>query len=262
MSERTIYDGLDLAGTLQIKVQELETAQEESLSAGVALATAERDYKELLTQKSMELKELGYSVSMIDKIVLGIKAVADLRYQRDVAEVIYDARKERINCTKLEIRVLENQISREYGNKYGGWIMKREHALIPEIIHEALKNVDDAEYAACMKAVLDYAFYGEYTPSTKIAKSVMALAIPMIDRSTKMLETRTGRRCSEYQNWRKAVFERDGYTCQICGQKGYELNAHHILHYSKHPDLRYELSNGITLCEECHKKVHRGEIEL
>ena len=120
MSERTIYDGLDLAGTLQIKVQELETAQEESLSAGVALATAERDYKELLTQKSMELKELGYSVSMIDKIVLGIKAVADLRYQRDVAEVIYDARKERINCTKLEIRVLENQISREYGNKYGG----------------------------------------------------------------------------------------------------------------------------------------------
>jgi hypothetical protein len=120
MSERTIYDGLDLAGTLQIKVQELETAQEESLFAGVALATAERDYKELLTQKSMELKELGYSVSMIDKIVLGIKAVADLRYQRDVAEVIYDARKERINCTKLEIRVLENQISREYGNKYGG----------------------------------------------------------------------------------------------------------------------------------------------
>lgn len=61
----------------------------------------------------------------------------------------------------------------------------------------------------------------------------------------------------EYREWRKSVFERDKYTCQVCGDhKGGNLRAHHIKRYSAFPELRYSVENGITLCDKCHNKVH------
>lgn len=61
----------------------------------------------------------------------------------------------------------------------------------------------------------------------------------------------------EYKQWRKAVFERDGYTCQSCLVRGGVLHAHHIKEWAKHPELRYEASNGQTLCKACHSGVHK-----
>lgn len=60
---------------------------------------------------------------------------------------------------------------------------------------------------------------------------------------------------AQYQEWRKSVFERDKYTCVLCGQKGGRLNADHIKPYAKYPRLRYALKNGRTLCIPCHKKT-------
>lgn len=71
---------------------------------------------------------------------------------------------------------------------------------------------------------------------------------------------RDHRRTSKYVNWRTSVFERDKYTCRICGQKGGELNAHHIKPFKKYKSKRYDIANGITLCKECHKKIHKGEL--
>lgn len=65
------------------------------------------------------------------------------------------------------------------------------------------------------------------------------------------------RNSSEYSKWRTDVFERDGYKCQHCDQVGGTLNAHHIKPFAQYEDLRLELTNGLTLCEDCHKAVHR-----
>jgi 5-methylcytosine-specific restriction endonuclease McrA len=63
------------------------------------------------------------------------------------------------------------------------------------------------------------------------------------------------RTMSELKRWRKAVFERDGYTCRHCDKVGGKLNAHHIKSYRNFPELREVLENGLTLCVECHKKT-------
>jgi len=64
-----------------------------------------------------------------------------------------------------------------------------------------------------------------------------------------------------YKAWRKDVFERDNYTCQICGDnRGGNLRAHHIIPFKeclkKNNGLEFDINNGITLCESCHKKLH------
>lgn len=61
----------------------------------------------------------------------------------------------------------------------------------------------------------------------------------------------------EIRKWRNKVYKRDGYTCQICQQKGGKLNAHHIYSWDKYKDKRFDIDNGITLCESCHRKFHR-----
>lgn len=53
--------------------------------------------------------------------------------------------------------------------------------------------------------------------------------------------------------WREEVFRRDDFTCQICKNRGGILNADHIKPFAYYPELRFELSNGRTLCVSCHK---------
>lgn len=68
-------------------------------------------------------------------------------------------------------------------------------------------------------------------------------------------ENRMIRSSAKYRDWRKAVFERDNYTCQECFERGGKLNADHIKMFALYPELRFEVSNGRTLCEPCHRKT-------
>ena len=73
--------------------------------------------------------------------------------------------------------------------------------------------------------------------------------------------SRVERATHEYRQWRASVFYRDNYTCAKCGArngsgKSIEVNAHHINNWRDNPDKRYDIDNGITLCEECHNKFH------
>ena len=59
-----------------------------------------------------------------------------------------------------------------------------------------------------------------------------------------------------FKRWRKAVFHKDNYTCQKCGDSnGGNLEAHHIKSFALYPKLRYDVSNGLTLCKKCHKET-------
>ena len=59
----------------------------------------------------------------------------------------------------------------------------------------------------------------------------------------------------KYKKWVTAVFERDNFTCQQCGAAG-AIHAHHIKEWNTHKELRYEIFNGVTLCQGCHRKEH------
>lgn len=61
------------------------------------------------------------------------------------------------------------------------------------------------------------------------------------------------RRSDEYVEWRNSIFKRDNYECQCCGDNiGGNLHAHHIQNFSECEDLRFDVDNGITLCDLCH----------
>ena len=62
----------------------------------------------------------------------------------------------------------------------------------------------------------------------------------------------------EYKRWRKQVFKRDSYTCQMCGKRGGDLQADHIKPFAHYPRLRLELTNGRTLCLSCHRTTFVG----
>lgn len=66
---------------------------------------------------------------------------------------------------------------------------------------------------------------------------------------------------SRYKRWRTAVFERDDYTCVMCHTRGGELNADHVVPWARNTHLRYEISNGRTLCVECHKTTYHLSLQ-
>ena len=81
---------------------------------GAEYAEAERDYKILLRQETLKLRDSGLAVGLIDKTVYGVPSVADARFKRDCARAIYEANQESINTTKITIRVLMNQYDKEW----------------------------------------------------------------------------------------------------------------------------------------------------
>lgn len=63
-----------------------------------------------------------------------------------------------------------------------------------------------------------------------------------------------------YISWRKKVFSRDRYKCQLCEKVGGNIQAHHIKPKYKFTSKIFEVTNGITLCWGCHNKIHKEDL--
>lgn len=107
---------MDLLNELQIKTKQLEMSIKTLRKSGSDYAQAERDYKVLLRQECLKLRDEGMAIGMIDKTCYGIPSVAEARFKRDVAETVYKANLEAINSIKLQMRLIENQLGREWTN--------------------------------------------------------------------------------------------------------------------------------------------------
>lgn len=107
---------MELLNDLQSKIKELEISVKQLRTSGTNYAQAEKDYKILLRSECLKLRDEGMAIGMIDKTCYGIPSVAEARFKRDVAEAVYKANQEAINSIKLQLRLLEGQIQREWGN--------------------------------------------------------------------------------------------------------------------------------------------------
>ncbi len=118
------------------------------------------------------------------------------------------------------------------GNKYAvGAVRSPEHRLALSVAHKGNK------YAVPKFGADNPSWKGGITPvNKKIRKSL------------------------EYKLWRIAVFQRDDFTCVFCRVRSkkarrIELHADHIKPFSLCPALRFETTNGRTLCVDCHRNT-------
>lgn len=111
---------MDLFNQIQELTEKLNAAIKSLAKKGQELAETERDYKITLRQEALKLRaEKGMPVTLIQQVVYGVPEVAEKRFKRDVAETMYQTNQEYINTTKLQIRILESQLNREFGNTRG-----------------------------------------------------------------------------------------------------------------------------------------------
>lgn len=112
---------MDLYEEIMKLIKELDISVRQLRKSGTERAEAERKYKVCLRQEALKLRsEKNMPVTLINQIIYGVQEVADLRFERDVKEAVYQANLEAINSTKLKLRILENQLDREWGQAKNG----------------------------------------------------------------------------------------------------------------------------------------------
>lgn len=150
--------------------------------------------------------------------------------------------------------------------------MARDYVCLYHSYLDAVQALGDAERGRLFTAMLEYSITGAAGHLPGNERFLFPMVKAQIDRDKAKdtsgenhwnwkggitPENQKGRNSTEAHKWRKAVFERDNYTCQICGKRGGKLNAHHKMPWAKYKEYRFDVDNGVTLCEACHKKVHR-----
>lgn len=107
---------MDLLNELQNLTKQLSNSLKQLRTNGIKLAEAEKEYKIAVNKKALLLRSEDMPVTLINQVIYGYEDIAQLRFLRDSAEVVYNANQEAINTLKLQIRIMENQIDREWSN--------------------------------------------------------------------------------------------------------------------------------------------------
>ena len=108
-------NGHDLYLEIQNKIRYLDEAIRQLADRGRAYAQSEHDYKIALAKQMLIERDAGKPATIIPDLCRGNREVAKLRFDRDVAEVVYKSAQEAINSAKLQLRILDAQMAREWG---------------------------------------------------------------------------------------------------------------------------------------------------
>lgn len=100
---------------LQELTKQLDVGVRQLRHTGQDLAQAEMDYKIKLRETALKMKDSGETATFISLTIHGEPDVARLRFKRDCADAIYQANQESINSCKLQMRLLEDRIARDWG---------------------------------------------------------------------------------------------------------------------------------------------------
>ena len=107
---------IELWNEIQEKQKMLDKAIKELAQNGYKLAECERDYKIAVNKKALELRSQDVPVTLINQVIYGYEEIAKLRFERDTAQVKYNANLEYINVLKIQVKLMSNQLDKEWGN--------------------------------------------------------------------------------------------------------------------------------------------------
>ncbi len=109
----------DLVNDMNYRLKQLDTSTGMLKQAGVKKANTEALYRQELAKEILNRRAEGMPVTIISDVCRGQPNIAKLKIDRDIAESTYQSIIESINTQKLAIRVIENQIAREWtSNKH------------------------------------------------------------------------------------------------------------------------------------------------
>lgn len=196
--------------------------------------TKDRNAKDIAKECGINLRTLREWISMLDI------PNKDSKTEGLTKEVLYDLYR------------VQHKSSAEIGEMYGVdsgailyWLRKYD---IPAFSTSEAVNIYLYE-----KGGIEKARETQSTMENRIKSSCRQRGIAIEDfEGFATTEQHMARNNTYYKEWVRNVFQRDNYTCQCCGKRGGNLNAHHLYNFAEYEDLRYDVENGITFCEECH----------
>lgn len=104
----------DLFEALEHDRRLMKTAVEELSKRGKELARAEAKYQAEKNKRVLQLRDEGMSATLIQLTIKGDRSVNKLLFERDCAQVMYDSAQEALNCYKLDSRLVEAEIERQW----------------------------------------------------------------------------------------------------------------------------------------------------
>ena len=107
--------GYELINEIGAKSALLDKAIGQLGARGRAYAQAERDYRVALRKAVLAARAEGTPLTIISDICRGDAEIARLRLERDIAQTVYESAREAIQGYKLQIRILDAQLEREWG---------------------------------------------------------------------------------------------------------------------------------------------------
>lgn len=137
--------------------------------------------------------------------------------------------------------------------------MARDSFIFYREYKEAMESLEDKQRLEFYDCITDYALYRKLPDNiSPVIKSAFTIIKNRLDKTNTSYWNFEDRRSAKYKSWKQNVLKRDKYICQKCGSKN-NLVAHHIKPFATDKEARFDIDNGITLCQTCHKEVHRNE---